>query len=176
MSLIYLCYRSSDDAVVNQIYARCVQALGRRRVLIDPEDSLPLDVSLEDHINKLIFGCQHILIIVGPNWTGLDEYGRYRLSTSDVPVYSEIRAALRSNNPITIVCVDGVSGLPPREMLPTEFHGLYDFQQITLRNETFEQDLDRIVPAPTTRQKWRHLLSMDWLALQRRRQRLLEED
>lgn len=162
MNRIYISYRTSDSQIVHHIYERAIQTHGYDNVVIHPEDSLPLHMPITTWVDSLINGCHYILIVIGPDWTGLDQFGRYKLSEGDV-IYMETRYALQSRRKVLPVLVNGVTTLPPADRLPPDLVGLTDLQPIILHPVSFKADLDRLIAAPTTLQRLRYLSSLRWL-------------
>ena len=110
MNRLYLCYRNQDSAVADVIAGRWRIKHGRHSVVIDPLRDKPDNISLLMHIETKMLHADAIWILIGQQWSGIDEYGRYRLSTADIPIHSEVQQALNMDIPVSILLVNGVEG------------------------------------------------------------------
>ncbi len=161
MPPVYISYRSSDADVVQRIVTRCYQTYGPYSVILHPEDTCPDDTRIEMHIDNLIHTASTVLLVIGPDWAGLDGFGRFKLSTADVPVAPEIKAALRSDKQVIAVLVNGAT-MPSPELVPEEMHDLYDLPLIELRPASFRADLNQLVHPPTLLDHLRYFFSLEW--------------
>lgn len=153
MPPIYISYRSRDAQVVERIAQRISVAFGPHMLQMNPTKSCPSDLKLDYHIDSMMHASETILIVIGHEWSGIDEYGRFRLSSADIPIYSELQHALRTEREVILVLIDGAE-LPARDQVPEEFHSLYDLPVVGLRPESFNEDLNNFIPVTD----WR-----DWL-------------
>ena len=94
---------------------------------------------------------------VGPRWVTIaDERGRRRVlqpEEEDV-VRTEIEAALRGAGRVVPVLVDDAA-LPSREGLPRPFRPITSLNAVTLRNASWNQDLESLVGALAARRRSR---------------------
>ncbi len=162
MPPVYISYRSNDAAVVQQIVTRCLQTYGSYSVILHPEDTKPDDTRLEIHIDNLIHTASTVLLVVGNEWAGLDEFGRFKLSTADVPVQPEVKAAMRSNKQVIVVLVNGAA-MPAPELVPEDLQGIFGLPVIELRQESFRADLNQLIHPPTLLGHLRYFFSLEWL-------------
>lgn len=167
MTRVYISYRSSDAPVVRHIYRRAVLALSSRSVLLNPEDSLPASMALEDYIDSMMRTCDAALIVIGPSWAGIDEYGRFLLSSADVPVQPEVIAALKYVPQVIPVLVNGIKNLPAPDELPENMHRLYDCGIAVLRPQYLQQDLASLIHPPSAKRLLQYGLGLEWLRWQR---------
>lgn len=167
MTRVYISYRSSDAAVVRQIYRRAVLAYGNRNVLLNPEDTVPLNTPLENYIENIISGCHVVLIVIGPQWAGIDEYGRFLLSSADVPIQPEVVAAIKNAPRIINVLVNGVQAMPAPDELPENLQPLYDEEIVILRPQHFQADLARLIKPPSPLRVLQYGLTLEWLKQRR---------
>lgn len=161
MPPIYISYRPSDATVVQRIVTRAYQTYGSYSVVMNPEQKRPDRETIDQRVDYLIYSCSTILIVIGPDWTGLDEFGRFKLSTADVPVHQEVKWALQHDRKTIAVLVKGAK-LPARDSVPEKLQGILDCLVVELRPKTFRHDLDRLIPAPTIKEQLRyHFFSFD---------------
>lgn len=158
---LYLSFRERDRATARIVARRWRIVYGRFNVIMDAQNDRPERYAIERHIEDLMSDATHVFIVIGQQWSGLDDYGRYRLSTADVPIQPEIKTALYSNLPTTLLLVDEVNCLPGD--IPEDLRGLSQLPTATLRPGHVWEDLDALVPRPTIGQWLRYLLMSDWL-------------
>ncbi len=163
MTRVYISYRSSDATVVRQLYRRAALAYGSRNVLLNPEDSVPLNTPLESYIDNIVSGCHVVLVVIGPNWAGIDEYGRFLLSSADVPVQPEVVAALKHAPQVINILVNGISMMPSPDDLPENLHRLYECEAAILRPQHLQDDLAKLIPPPSPLRWLQYGLSLEWL-------------
>ncbi|MCA9911920.1 MAG: toll/interleukin-1 receptor domain-containing protein [Anaerolineae bacterium] len=162
MPPVYISYRSNDAAVVQRIVTRCLQTYGPYSVILHPEDSQPDNTRLEIHIDNLIHTASTVLLVIGKDWAGLDEFGRFKLSTADVPIQPEVKASLRSDKQVLVVLVNGVK-MPAPELVPEDLHGIFSLPIVELRDESFRADLNQLIHPPTLVGHLRYFFSLEWL-------------
>jgi hypothetical protein len=100
----------------------------------------------------MMHSSETVLIVIGEEWAGIDEFGRFRLSSADIPLHNELKNALQTEREVLVLLIDGAE-LPPTKQVPDKFHGIYELPIVCLHPETFYEDLAQFVPAPTLR-KW----------------------
>jgi TIR domain len=162
MARVYISYRVQDSNIVKRIIRRCLQSCGIYSVIMNPEATCPADSTLIQHIDNLMFGVDTILLIVGKDWAGLDEFGRFKLSSADTPVSEEVQVALRSKKQVILVLVNGAD-LPVPDIIPENLQGIFRLPIAPLRAATFTQDLNRLIP-PAAFADWLfYYLSCVWL-------------
>jgi hypothetical protein len=149
---VYLSYRTQDAHYATRIIERCHQVYGLYSVQHDPLRSCPTGTRIERHVENLIAACRQVIIVIGKDWAGLDEYGRYRLSTADMPVRAEVLAALQSDREIIVMLVDD-AGLPDPQVIPEEMQALFEQPVMVLHPATFDRDLDPLFPAPSRKDR-----------------------
>ncbi|MCA9893747.1 MAG: hypothetical protein KC615_12245 [Anaerolineae bacterium] len=156
MNRLYLCYRNQDSAVADVIAGRWRIKHGRHSVVIDPLRDKPDNISLLMHIETKMLHADAIWILIGQQWSGIDEYGRYRLSTADIPIHSEVQQALNMDIPVSILLVNGVEGLPPPDEIPDELQGIYDLPVCVIDSP---QALDRVISPPSLWQRIKYFFA-----------------
>ena len=161
MARVYISYRVQDANVVRCILRRCQQSYGTYSVTMNPQDTHPSDISLSQHIDNLMFGVDRILLIVGNDWAGLDEFGRFKLSSADTPIREEVQVALRSKKQVMMVLVNGAS-LPSPDVVPDDLQGIYQLPVIQLRPATFWRDMNQLIPPPALSDWLLYYFSFTW--------------
>jgi len=161
MPPIYISYRPQDAAITEKIIHRCLQTYGAYSVIVNPQASKLDDVRIENHIDNLIAAASTVLIVIGRDWSGIDQFGRFRLSLADIPVRAEVFHALRSRKQVIVVLVNGAR-LPDRAHVPDELHGLFDLPMIELRDETLRYDLNNLIHPPSLVSQLRYFFSLGW--------------
>jgi hypothetical protein len=161
MSQIYISYRVEDAPIVKRIVRRCLQTHGIYSVVMNPQNSYSENNSLNNHIDNLMFNVETILLVAGRNWAGIDEFGRFRLSSADIPVSAEVKVALRSGKQVILVLVDDAP-MPSPDVVPEDLEGIFQLPVAQLRSKTFNQDLDRLIPPPSLQGFLLYYLSLRW--------------
>jgi hypothetical protein len=94
-----------------------------------------------DAIGTKVDACKVLLAIIGPTW--LDNLARRLLDRNDF-LRIEISEALKRGVRVVPVLIDG-SRMPPDESLPQELKLLSRRQGMSVRGETFRNDIDMVV-------------------------------
>lgn len=145
MSRLYLSFREKDAPIARELAHRWRIKNGPHSVVTEPLKNKPDELALGTHIETMMLHVRHIWIVIGPQWAGIDEFGRYRLSTADVPIHEEIAQALSSKRDVTLILVNGVESLPPPDEIPEDFHGIYSVDTYIIRQP---QDVDQLIARP----------------------------
>jgi len=161
MRPLYISYRPTDAVVVERIVTRVLQSHGSHTVLMNPLATCPETVRLDRYIEQMIYSSESILIVIGPDWSGIDEFGRFKLSTADVPVHQEVKIALRSGRRVLVVLVNDAQ-MPSPDAVPDELQGIFDVPVIGLSSTNFNQELNKLVEPPSLLDYLRYFFSFDW--------------
>jgi pYEATS domain-containing protein involved in immunity/TIR domain-containing protein len=141
MAEIFISYRrSGDEWAAGRICDRLEREFGNARVFFDTMAIQPGD-DFVDTIGTKIDACEVLLAVIGPTW--LDNLARRLLDPNDF-LRVEISEALKRGVRVVPVLVDG-SRMPPDESLPEELKLLSRRQGISIRGETFRNDIDTLV-------------------------------
>jgi hypothetical protein len=170
MARVYISYRVQDANVVRRIIRRCLQSYGIYSIALNPQATCPSDMTLTQHIDNLMFDVDMILLVVGKDWAGLDEFGRFKLSSADSPVSEEVQVALRSKKHVVMVLVNGAD-LPAPDVVPDDLQAIYQLPVTQLRPQTFWQDMNHLIPPPALSDWLLYYFSLAWL-----KDRIREED
>jgi len=162
MPPVYISYRSSDADAVQRIVTRCLQTYGPHSLILHPEDSCPEDTRIERHIDDMIHTASTVLLVIGPNWAGIDEFGRFKLSSADIPIAPEVKAALRSDKQVIAVLVNGAT-MPEPELVPEDMQRLFAIPVIEISEENFRADLNKLVHPPGLLDHLRYFFSLEWI-------------
>ena len=161
MRPIYISYRPKDANIVERIAQRIMLCLGEHALNMNPTKSCPGNVKLDHHIESMMHSSERILIVIGQDWAGIDEYGRFRPSSADVPVYNELKVALRSERDVFIVLIDGAE-MPSAKYLGEDLQGLYDLPVLRLRPNLFKADLAEFIPLESLQNGLNYWLGAVW--------------
>jgi hypothetical protein len=146
--LIFLSYRREDAAgYAGRLRESLEERFGEGRVFRDV-DTLEPGQDFVQAIEQRVAQCTAFLALVGHEWLETtDSSGRLRLQQPDDYVRREIAAALaRPDLPVIPVLVEGVS-MPPSTDLPEDIRGLARRHAVSLRDETWAHDVDRLASA-----------------------------
>jgi hypothetical protein len=144
MPTIFLSYRRSDtggeagrltDALQNKIGKRFVF---RDVVSISPGDRF--DAELE----KQLANAQIVLVLIGPAW--LEELKKRLTEEGTDYHHLEVAMALREGKRVIPVLLRGAA-LPPPRLLPEDLLKLTKCQAITILDEAWRTDVDRLMKA-----------------------------
>ena len=162
MSTVFLSYRRSDTGVeVGRLSDSLKQKLGRGLVFRDVADILPgarFDAVLDKELNA----AKLVLVLIGPGW--LDELQK-RLKRPELDyVRVEVTAALSKGKRVVPILLRDAP-LPSAESLPEELAPLVARQTMTLRDESWSSDVDRLVDAIGHPYRWNLLAVRAVIAL-----------
>ena len=145
---IFISYRRGDtNGEAHAIRERLVRLYGRQRVFMDT-DSIEPGTPFAERIDEELSSTGVMLVLIGRSWLGR---GRRRLI--DQPgdwVGLEIGAGLDRDIPMIPILIEGTP-LPSGEDLPEPLRPLLTKQTVSLDNNSFESDLDRVERAVTAR-------------------------
>jgi hypothetical protein len=148
MSLVFISYRREDSAgFAGRLHESLERRLGEGEVFRDV-DALQPGQDFVDAINARLLNCKACLVLIGREWLeAKDDAGRRRLEQDDDYVRLEIAAALARPGVLVIpVLVEGVS-MPTSLVLPESIRALSRRQAVSLRDETWDTDVDRLASA-----------------------------
>lgn len=143
-SRIFISYRREDAAAdAGRLADHLSQRFGKDRVFLDVDAIAPgsdfvqvLHASLEQ--------TAAVLIVIGPRWTSVSgQDGSRRLDSPSDFVRIEVEAALGRTIPVVPVLVQGAK-MPQAADLPAPLTGLATRQAVTLDNDEFHDDANRL--------------------------------
>jgi hypothetical protein len=156
MSLVFISYRREDSAgFAGRLCESLERRLGDGEVFRDA-DALEPGQDFVDAIAARLTQCKACIVLIGREWLdATDGSGRRRLEQDNDYVRLEIAGALARTEVLVIpVLVEGVR-MPSSEELPESIRPLSRRQAVSLRDETWDADVDRLVAAvrSATRQR-----------------------
>lgn len=142
---IFISYRREDTApAAGRVYDRLCQVLPRGDIFFDI-NAIKGGEDFEEKLAAELNVCDAVLIFVGKKWLGESgTTGRPRLWNDDDIVRAEVRAALGRNIVKLPVLVDSAK-MPAASMLPEDIQGLTKLNGVSLRHESFDDDVERIL-------------------------------
>ncbi|WP_426562581.1 toll/interleukin-1 receptor domain-containing protein [Angustibacter sp. McL0619] len=142
---VFVSYRRSDvSGYAGRITDALGAALGRANVFQDVATIVP-GVDFPEEVDGWLARSDALLAIIGPGWLGaLTAEGERRLFQADDLVRMEVAHGLRSDVRVVPVLVGGAA-LPSAAELPQDLKELATRQAITLRDDTFHQDVERLL-------------------------------
>lgn len=139
---IVISYRRADSAGwAGRLADDLTDVFGPERVFRDME-SLLAGQDFLTAIRAAIGRSEAVVVVVGPSWAG--DGGRERLGQPDDVVRAEVREALSQGKTVVPVLVGG-AGVPPREALPEDLHGLLRLNFVELSDSRWSYDVNRLL-------------------------------
>ena len=140
MSNVFISYRREDSApYAGRICDRLETALGSGHVFMDVDDIVP-GTDFTEAIDKTVSRCNAMVAVIGPRWLNIL---RERSGERDF-VEQEVATALRRGVPVIPVLVGGAA-MPAERDLPADLASLARRQAVTVRDESFDSDMNRVV-------------------------------
>jgi TIR domain-containing protein len=145
MAIIFISYRRDDSAGYSgRLHEELENRLGPGQVFRDVEALRPGQDFVEA-IETRLRECRACVAMIGRTWLDTrDETGRRRLDQPDDYVRLEIAAALDRPGVLVVPALVGGATMPDAQDLPPSIQALGRRQAITLRDETWESDVDRL--------------------------------
>jgi hypothetical protein len=145
MTDVFLSYRRDDSrSATGRLKDRLETAFGADRVFRDV-DSIGSGADFQAALERAIGSASVVLAIVGVRWVDArDAAGRRRLEDPQDMVRRELEAALAAGVPIIPVLVEGAR-MPAAEALPSSLAAFARCQAITLDDEGWRDDTQRLV-------------------------------
>jgi len=147
---IFLSYRREDSAGhAGRLCESLERRLGKGQVFRDV-DTIRAGEDFVDAIHARLLDCQALLVLIGREWLdAADGSGRRRLDQANDYLRLEIATGLALPRVLVVpVLVEGMA-MPPAEDLPGTIRALGRRQAVSLRDETWDADVDRLVAAVT---------------------------
>lgn len=145
MPAIFISYRREDSAgYAGRLHEELVERFGTGEVFRDV-DTLRAGQDFEDAIRRRLEQCDACVVMIGPGWLKSQTAdGQRRLGAPGDYVTMEIAAALaRPDVPVVPVLVGGAT-MPSAAELPEGLQALARRHAFTVRDETWEADMDRL--------------------------------
>lgn len=144
MADVFLSYRRDDSrSAAGRLMDHLQATLGPERVFRDV-DSITPGLDFQAALGRTIGAARVVLAVIGPRWQDArDGAGRRRLDDPHDMVRLELEAALDAGVPIIPVLVEGAR-MPPAEALPPSLVAFARCQAITLDDEGWRDDTQRL--------------------------------
>lgn len=142
---IFISYRRQDSqGTTGRIYDRLVEHFGKSAVFRDVDTIKPGE-DFEKKIREALSQHEVLLAIIGRDWlTITNDAGQPRIQQADDMVRLEIKIALNLGLMVIPVLVDGAT-MPAPDALPADIQALSKRNAISIRNESFDDDVQRLI-------------------------------
>jgi hypothetical protein len=151
MPTVFLSYRRSDTGGEAGRLADTLQhRIGGSLAFRDVAD-IPPGAQFDAMLDKELTAAKIVLVLIGPTWlTQLQQ----RLGQSDIDYLRvEVAAALARGKRVIPLLLNGAA-LPSAHALPDDLGALARHQAMTLRDESWNQDVDRLIDAIGRPYRW----------------------
>jgi hypothetical protein len=151
MPTVFLSYRRSDTGGEAGRLADSFQhRIGSSLAFRDVAD-IPPGAQFDSTLDKELSAAKIVLVLIGPAWlTELQQ----RLGQSEVDYLRvEVAASLARGKRVIPLLLNGAT-LPPAQALPEDLGALAKHQAMTLRDESWNQDVDRLIDAIGRPHRW----------------------
>lgn len=151
MPTVFLSYRRSDTQGEAGRLADVLQLKLGRKVVFRDAVSISPGAQFDEVINAQLATAKIVLVLIGPAW--MDELKK-RLTHKNTDYHRlEVSTALQGGKQVIPVLVRGAV-LPPTTMLPEDLVALTKCQAITIRDEAWREDVDRLIDAIGHPYRW----------------------
>jgi hypothetical protein len=147
MARVFLSYRREDSrADTGRLFDRLSRHFGDANVFMDIDD-IDAGENFVEKLTRTLAQCEVLLLVIGPRWlSAADEEGRPRLAAPGDFVRLEAQTALERGIPLIPVLVGGAR-MPERGDLPSQLAGIVVHQALSVSDERFHGDVDRLIAA-----------------------------
>jgi hypothetical protein len=154
MPTVFLSYRRSDTGgEAGRLTDTFQQKLGDEFTFRDVS-SIPPGKQSQSFLQSELAAAKTVLVLIGPDW--LAEL-RKRFTQSQVDyVRLEVSAALAARKRIIPILLKGAAP-PTAQDLPEDIDSLAKYQAMTLRDESWNQDVDRLIDAIGRPYPWKNV-------------------
>jgi uracil-DNA glycosylase len=145
MSRVFINYRRDDsEGYVGRLYDHLAQQIPPDHLFMDVQNIDPGE-DFVDVLEEAVARCDVFLAAIGPRWLTFEtEDGTNRLHQWNDFVRIEIASAIKQGKPIIPVLV-GRATMPTPDTLPEELRPLARRNAITIRHESFTDDVARLL-------------------------------
>lgn len=144
MATVFISYRRSDSGPEAGRLADSLRAKRGRRFAFRDVVGLSPGERFDTALEHALSNAHTTLVLVGPRW--LDELTARVGSAGPDYHIAEIAEALRRGKQVIPVLVRG-GRLPSREEIPADIQDLVLYHSIELRDDTWSEDVDRLLAA-----------------------------
>ncbi|MGE0592575.1 MAG: toll/interleukin-1 receptor domain-containing protein [Vicinamibacterales bacterium] len=144
MPTIFISYRRDDSSgYAGRLHEALERRFGADAVFRDV-DTLVAGQDFVAAIDQGLRACRVALVVIGREWLA-SQGGASRLDSPDDYVRIEVAGALARPDVLVVpVLVEG-AGMPPRGALPEDLQALSRRQALSLRDETWDADVERLI-------------------------------
>jgi TIR domain len=155
MPRVFLSYRRSDTSgEAGRLADTLRHKLGDAPVFRDLTN-IPLGEQFPAVLQKELATAKAVLVLIGPAW--LAEL-RQRLAQPEADYLRvEVSTALATRKRVIPILLKGAA-LPTAQDLPKDLGSLAQYQAMTLRDESWSQDVDRLIDAIGRRYPWKKVV------------------
>ncbi len=142
---IFISYRRADSqGSAGRLYDRLARTFGKGLVFRDVEE-IEYGEDFIQAIDQAVGACEVLIAVIGNQWVAVhDPEGRRRLDNPHDFVRLEIATALRRGIRVIPALVDDAR-MPSEADLPDDLKELQRRNAIAVRNDSFDDDVDRLV-------------------------------
>lgn len=142
---IFISYRRADSqGSAGRLYDRLSHTFGKGLVFRDVEE-IEYGEDFVDAIDQAVGACEVLIAVIGSQWLIVeDKEGRRRLDNPHDFVRLEIATALRRGIRVVPALVEDAQ-MPSEADLPADLQELHRRNAIAVRNDSFDDDVDRLV-------------------------------
>ena len=144
MDKIFISYRREDsEGFARSLFQSLVARFGKDHVFMDVE-AIGLGVDFVEAIDSSLADCGVLLVLIGTQWVSCtDGDGQRRLEKDDDFVRIEVARALERKVRVIPILVKGAQR-PKAEELPEELRSLTRLQDLELRHETWDANVNHL--------------------------------
>jgi hypothetical protein len=142
---VFISYRHDDSAGwAGRLGDDLADRIGADRVFRDVK--IPAGVDYEQHIERMLDGCDVVLAVIGPQWaTAADATGQLRLHLPGDLLRKEIERALQRPDVEVIPVLVQRARMPDPSALPEGLRALTRRQAVELSDTRWTRDVDELV-------------------------------
>lgn len=142
---VFISYRRDDSAGwAGRLGDDLADRVGAERVFRDVK--IPAGVDYEQHIERVLDGCQVVIVVIGPHWaTAADATRTPRLHHADDLLRKEIEHALRRSDVEVIPVLVQRAQMPDPRTLPEGLRALTRLQAFELSDTRWVRDMEELV-------------------------------
>lgn len=151
MAAVFLSYRRSDAAgEAGRLADTFSQKVGARLAFRDVT-GIPPGAEFDARLQTELGAARTVLVLIGPTWLAELEQ---RLARTDIDYLRvEVATALRLGKQVIPVLLRGAA-LPSPQALPEDLRALAQRQVLAIQDESWSQDVDRLIDAVGRPYRW----------------------